>query len=131
LALAFVPARTSVIDGRLERVRRRTGPGAPYVRRGASQYAKRESPIDVAGAIKKARFARAFNSIRRGFAYRTVTGGGSGGAMVGCVPGTAPVVRTPAAGTAPEPPDAGAAEAVAEDGAGPPGSTTTRVPTLT
>src|SRR6185369_5858800 len=64
--------------------------------------------------------------------YRTVTGGGSGGATVGCVPGTAPIVRTPAAGTGPEAPGVGAAEAVvAEDGAGPPGITTTRVPTLT
>src|ERR1700678_1121326 len=61
--------------------------------------------------------------------YRTVTGAGSGGTTVGGAPGTLCGARDgpPAFG-----PGIGAAEAVVVDGGGePPGSTTTRVPTLT
>src|SRR4051812_4603426 len=60
--------------------------------------------------------------------YLTVTGAGSGGTTVGCVP------DTPEAGDngAAFGPAIGCAEAVAVDaGGGPPGNTTTRVPTLT
>ena len=60
--------------------------------------------------------------------YRTVTGAGSGGTTVAGAPGTLVGARDgPAFG-----PGIGAAEAVVVDGGGaPPGSTTTRVPTLT
>src|SRR5271154_4786546 len=73
------------------------------------------------GALKK----RAFSSIGCSWsAYLTVTGGGSGGTVVGCEPGTL--------GGGMAGPGIGAADAVVvELGAGPPGSTTTRVPTLT
>ena len=56
-----------------------------------------------------------------------MTGAGSGGTTVGCVPGTG--ASWACAG--PGPPCGGAAEAVAVPGGGPPGMTTTRVPTLT
>src|SRR6185312_5040648 len=71
------------------------------------------------------RRARGYSSSE---AYRTVTGAGSGGTTVGGAPGMAAGAREgPAFG-----PGIGAAEAVVvEDGGGPPGSTTTRVPTLT
>src|ERR1700685_3235173 len=64
-----------------------------------------------------------------GQAYRTVTGAGSGGTTVGGAPGTLAGAREggPAFGLG-----IGAAKAVVVDGGGaPPGSTTTRVPTLT
>src|SRR6202012_1296556 len=62
-----------------------------------------------------------------GRVQRTVTGAGSGGTTVGWAPGTLGAATCPALG-----PGIGAAEAVAvEAGGGPPGSTTTRVPTLT
>src|SRR6266446_10919163 len=59
--------------------------------------------------------------------YRTVTGAGSGGTTVGCVPGTPDIC----AGAAPAGPGIGCADAVVVPGGGPPGNTTTRVPTLT
>src|ERR1700716_3543214 len=62
--------------------------------------------------------------------YRTVTGGGSGGTTVGCVPAVTPEICAGAGAALPYP-DVGAAEAVVVPGGGPPGSTTTRVPTLT
>src|SRR3954470_17889357 len=62
----------------------------------------------------------------RSLNYLTVTGAGSGGTTVGWVPGTLDIAGA-ALG-----PGSGCAEAVAVDaGGGPPGSTTTRVPTLT
>src|SRR5258708_39627888 len=62
--------------------------------------------------------------------YLSVTGAGSGGAVVGWVPGT---LDTWACGSgAAFGPGSGAAEAVVVDAGGePPGSTTTRVPTFT
>src|SRR3981189_239552 len=61
-------------------------------------------------------------------AERTVTGAGSGGTTVDCVPAGPDIC----AGAAPAGPGTGCAEAVVVDGGGaPPGSTTTRVPTLT
>src|SRR6267142_5932992 len=62
---------------------------------------------------------------------RTVTGAGSGGTTVGCVPGTPDIGAGAAAVAAPADPGTGCAEAVAVPGDGPPGITTTRVPTFT
>src|SRR5712671_520297 len=62
--------------------------------------------------------------------YRTVTGAGSGGTMVGCLPG-APDICAGAGDAAAAGPGTGCAEAVVVPGGGPPGNTTTRVPTLT
>src|SRR5216684_6154468 len=61
---------------------------------------------------------------------RTVNGAGSGGTTVGWVPAGTPDICA-GAGAAPAGPGSGCAEAVAVPGGGPPGSTTTRVPTLT
>src|SRR5215475_6919212 len=62
-----------------------------------------------------------------------VTGGGSAGATVGCVPGAGPTDIWLADGAAPPDgrPGAGWAEAVAVPGGGPPGHTTTLVPVFT
>src|SRR6266850_6974355 len=61
---------------------------------------------------------------------RTVTGAGSGGTTVGCVPG-APDICAGAGDAEAAGPGTGCADAVAVPGGGPPGDTTTRVPTLT
>ena len=77
--------------------------------------------------IKKGPLRRAFSYRYLSVAYLTVTGAGSGGTTVGCMPGTGAfeACAGPGAGI-------GCAEALAvEAGGAPPGSTTTRVPTLT
>src|SRR4029079_3218975 len=63
--------------------------------------------------------------------YRTVTGAGSGGTTVGWVPGIGASCAWAGAPEVGGKPCAGAAEAVGVPGGGPPGITTTRVPTLT
>src|SRR5579859_421520 len=74
---------------------------------------------------KRAGWGALFTKSSRADGQRTVTGGGNGGTEVGWVPGR--LGAGPADG-----PGTGAAEAVVvAPGGGPPGNTTTRVPTLT
>src|SRR5438034_11381784 len=72
--------------------------------------------------------------VRQQVIQRIVTGAGSGGTTVGCAPGTGAswaCEAGPGAATAAGPADGGAADALAVlAGGAPPGSTTTRVPTL-
>src|SRR6202012_3846470 len=64
-------------------------------------------------------------------AQRTVTGAGSGCTTVGCIPGTLAGAGARVGGPAFGPGIGGAEAGVVDGGGEPPGSTTTRVPTLT